>query len=196
MKIKTSHKDSSSHLLNSPSAFCINKNKVKVFVLGADPSNFSDNGKTKQLNKVFGIGDGDARYFAGILRNLKEIGLDLEGIYVQNMISLYMDEETSKNKNWENIAEGFVKSRIHEFNKIDKSRKIPVLVTAEKIYKFLLAEEVNPQSATSFYTCESTIPIDSEKNKLGRPLIPFYRHPKYELKKWKDYKNKIIKLIG
>ena len=33
-----------------PKPFCFNKNKVKAFVLGADPTNFSDHGKPNKEN--------------------------------------------------------------------------------------------------------------------------------------------------
>jgi hypothetical protein len=45
--------------MNTPTPFCININKIKTIVLGADPSNNTENGKMKILTKAFGIGDGE-----------------------------------------------------------------------------------------------------------------------------------------
>lgn len=194
MKVKKQNVDMLSRLTH-PTYFCFKKNKIKVFVLGADPSNNSDKGKTKHLTKVFGIGDGDARYFSGILSNLKEIGLCLEDIYVQNLITEYMEEETTNNKDWEKIADQYVGPRKKEFDKVDKTQKIPVLITAERIYKYLLNDKNSAYTAEKFYRCVADIPIDAKGNKLGRPLIPFYRHKKYNLKDWHNYKYEIIMLL-
>ena len=179
----------------SPTAYCFNKENVKAFVLGADPSNFSEKGKTKILTTVFGIGDGDRRYFSGILKNLNMIGLSLEDIYVQNLITDYLKEETTKNKRWEFIAKDYIEDRKLEFDGIDKTGNIPVLVTAERIYKFLINDDIIYHKAAEFYNCQADIPINSGDNKLGRPLIPFYRNHKYSLNNWEDYKNRIIEII-
>lgn len=191
------NKNNKSSLMNlsHPTYFCFNKSKIKVFVLGADPSNNSDKGKTKQLTKVFAIGDGDARYFSGILSNLKEIGLCLEDIYVQNLITEYFEEETTNNKDWEKIADQYVGLRKKEFDKVDKTKKIPVLITAERIYKYLLIDNNKTYRAEDFYNCIIETPFKSDQNKLGRPIIPFYRHKKYNLKDWQNYKYEIIKLL-
>jgi len=79
-----------------PSPFCINNKKVKAIILGCDPSNRSENGETKKLFTVFGIGTGDHRYFREILKNLKQIGIALEDIYVQNVIPYYMKKKHQK----------------------------------------------------------------------------------------------------
>jgi len=162
--------------MNIPKPFCFNKSKIKAFVLGADPSNFSDHGKTVYLDTVFGIGSGDHRYFEGILRNLKEIGLGLEDIYVQNLVQEYLPDETSKLKDWEKYADKWVHISKSEFDDIDKSCKTPVLVTAERIMKYLFSET---PPVEEIYNGNIEIPFND--NKLSRPLIPFYRHPKYSL---------------
>jgi len=83
--------------------FCFNPKKVKAFVLGCDPTNFSDNGRPVELDYVFGIGQ-DHRYFSDILSNLIHVGLHLENIYIQNLVTEYQIEETGKNKNWDTVA--------------------------------------------------------------------------------------------
>jgi hypothetical protein len=41
--------------------------------------------------------------------------------------------------------------------------------------------------ASEIYALKTEIPIPPEANKLGRPLIPLYRHYRYNLLKWPDY---------
>jgi len=62
--------------MKTPSPFCFNPSKIKAFVLGCDPTNFSDNGKPVGLNYVFGIGQ-DHWYFSDILSNLQLTGVQL-----------------------------------------------------------------------------------------------------------------------
>lgn len=165
-----------------PEPFCFNKRKFKAFVLGADPSNFSNKGETVKLKTVFGIGSGDARYFKDILQNLKAIGLELEDVYIQNLIPVYMKKETQMNKLWNEIAEYFVEHLRKEFYQIDKKGNTPVLVTAEKILKFLLSDKKIYQKAKEYYSYpELLLPIKATQNKLNRLVLPFYRHQAYKL---------------
>ena len=177
-----------------PKPFCFNPKNIKAFVLGCDPTNFSDNGKLKLLNTVFGIGE-DHRYFKDILENLKLIGLHLEDIYVQNLITDYPKEETGKNKDWEKIAEEYLPHRIKEFDNIDQRRNIPILLTAERLYKFLLNKGEKPAKAEDLYKLNSPIPVPPELNKLKRPLIPLYRHFNYSLKKYPVYQQTLTEIM-
>jgi hypothetical protein len=179
----------------APTPFCYNPQKVKAIVLGADPSNFSDNGKRKILNKVFGIGDGDARYFQGILKNLREVELGLEDIYVDNLIQDYLDSETSKNKNWDTIAKLNIPICLKRLDAVDKKRILPVLHTTEAIYKVVCPN--NPISAKQFYFLKESIPTPPSENELKRPIIPFYRHKdnNLSLPKNSDYKSEIKKIL-
>jgi hypothetical protein len=161
-----------------PKPFCFNKSKIKAFVLGADPTNFSDHGKPVQIDTVFAIGSGDHRCFDGILKNLEAIELGLKDIYVQNLIQEPLESETAKNKDWEIHAENWLSITKVEFDKVDPSKKIPVLVTAERIMKFLYPE-VPP--AKDIYS--GTIAVPFVDNLLGRPLFAFYRHYEYALSK-------------
>ena len=162
-----------------PEPFCFNPKKIKAFVLGADPSNFSDGGKPQFLTTVFGIGY-DHRYFSGILKNLNAVGLHLEDVYVQNVVRNYMIKETGSNKTWKLFAEHWLPDLKEELDLIDKSKKMPVLVTAESILKFLVKKGVKVEKADTIYS-NPVSPIPAENSKLGRPLIAFYRHPKYSL---------------
>jgi hypothetical protein len=181
---------------STPTAFCYNPHQVRAIVLGADPSNFSDVGKRKILTKVFGIGDGDPRYFQGILKNLKEVGLGLEDIYVDNLIQDYLDAETSKNKEWYAIAAQNIPLCLTRLDAIDKKRKLPVFLTTEVLYKVLI--NTQPISANQFYTQPELIPIPAESNELKRLLIPFYRHQDYSMliQKWNLYRLRIMDFLA
>ena len=169
--------------MNSPNPFCLNKKSFKAFVLGADPTNFSDHGNPKQLEYVFGILSDEPRYFIGILKNLYLIGLHLEDIYVQNLIPVYLDRETAKNKDWEVHATIWLPKLIEEFDQVNPGRKKPVLVTAERIMKFLVNEDLLlPRAKVIYVEINSYLFVVKPKyNKLGRPLYAFYRHPAYEM---------------
>jgi hypothetical protein len=180
--------------MNQPQPFCFNPTKIKAFVLGCDPTNFSDSGKPVELNYVFGIGQ-DHRYFSDILSNLQLLGLHLENVYVQNLVTEYLDKETGKNENWEAAAEHYVASRKEEFDKVDPTGEIPVFLTAERLYNFLLNDGEKKWNASELYALKTEIPIPPDANKLGRPLIPLYRHFSYKLGKWLEYSEEINKIM-
>lgn len=179
-----------------PASFCFDRKKVKAIVLGADPSNFSNKKKTVKLNTVFGIGSGNSSYFSGILENLNLVGIGLHEVYVQNLVPNYVNAETGQNKSWSIFADHWVEHIRLEFDTIDKSRKTPVLLTAELLYRYLLNEKVTRFSASKIYSRNSkvSIPIPSGDNKLKRPIIPFYRFDRgdksYHLRnpQWNNYK--------
>jgi hypothetical protein len=74
---------------------------------------------------------------------------------------------------------------------LDKSRRVPVLLTAEKIYKVLLNDGINREKPAELYSTESNVPIPAQANKLKTPLIPFFRNLKYSLSQNTDYRDKI-----
>ncbi len=168
-----------------PKHFCCFPKKFKAFVLGCDPSNNSDNGKRADLEYVFVIGQ-DGRYFRDILAKPNLIGLHMEDIYIQNLITDYQDQETGSNKDWENAAKKSLSERIKEFDEQDPRRDIPVLVTAERPYNFLLADKGQILPSKNLYT-NARLPVAAELNKLGRPIFPFFRHHKYKLTDFSDY---------
>lgn len=69
------------------------KGPIRAIVIGADPTFEKDNGKFKV---VFGLDDENSIFFKSILDNLQEIGINLDNIYVQNLIKTYFKSETSK----------------------------------------------------------------------------------------------------
>jgi len=184
-----------------PNPFCYKRNRVRAFVLGADPSNFSGPGETTIFfQTVFGLGEGDARYFSRILSNLKETGLSLEDVYVQNLVRNYLLFETSKNpKIWGRFAEHWLPLLKEELDSVDPSRKVPVLVTAEIIFRFL-HPSLKKVRAREIYTSKRKDilqqQLGSDDNRLIRPVIPFYRHISYRLtnEEFDPYKNFIRSL--
>ena len=177
-----------------PHPYCYDFKYVKAFVLGTDPSNFSDNGTPVVLDTVFAIGSGDPRYFRDILNNLKCIGLNLENIYVQNLVRNYMTFETSKNLPlWHEFASKWIEIVKQELHAIDPKAQIPALITAETIYDFLLVDKREKCKAIAFYDCKTVIPIEKTTNKLERPIIPLYRHPTYKLtsNRWNEYLSRL-----
>ena len=175
--------------MKNPKPFCFNKKTFKAFVLGADPTNFSDNGKPKQLEFAFGILSDEPRYFNGILKNLNQMGLHLEDIYVQNLVQEYLTEETAKNEDWEKQAEKWLPNLIKEFEEVNPGRKKPVLVTAERIMRFLVNDGYKLPAAKDIYSKDANtiICIKPKDNRLSRPLFAFYRHPSYSLMKRDKY---------
>lgn len=169
--------------MKTPNCFCLNKKTFKIFVLGADPTNFTDNGKPKQLAYVFGILSDEHRYFSRILKNLNQIGLHLEDVYIQNAVPEYLKDETTKNKEWETYAEKWLPELKAEFDKVNPGRRKPVLVTAERIMKFLVNDGYKLPKAKIIYSkeAETLFVVKAKDNKLNRPLYAFYRHPSYAL---------------
>ena len=180
--------------VNVPGPFFYNAKRLNAIILGADPSNFSDKGKRTILTKAFGIGDGDARYFQGILANLKEIGLNLEDIYVDNLIQKYLNSETSKNIDWTRLAKQNITECLGRLDKIDERRRLPVFITAEAIFAVISSSN---KKAVYYYTNPDSIPVSPADNELRRPIIPLYRHLKYSLQNpaRNNYRFKIIELL-
>ncbi len=175
---------------NSPKPFCFNRSKVKAFVLGCDPTNESNKGKRVEIEFSFGIGK-DARYFRQIMDNLNLIGLHLEDLFIQNLIVDYQEKDTTKNKSWKQDASRYIEERILEFKQVDPYRKLPVFLTSQVLYDVLLNDGEDHYTSTNLYNLHSIIPIPSDKNKLGWPLFPLYRHNRYKLLNWPEYLSKL-----
>jgi len=173
-----------------PKSFCFNKSKIKAIVLGCDPTNFSNKGNRVSLSYAFGIGQ-DPRYFMDVLKNLNIIGLNLEDIYITNLVRTYLKDETEKNTTWEISAKRSLKDLFEELEEIDPKRKLPVFLTAKRIYTFLLNDNIPRQRPKDIYDLKAEIPIKPENNKLKRNLFPLFRHYEYSLAKNKEYSIKL-----
>lgn len=178
-------------LNKAPQPFCFNKSKVKAFVLGADPTNFSKDKKRVDLYFAFGIGQ-NPNYFRKMLLDLNQVGLHLEDLYIQNLLPDYQDKETGKNENFKRKASENTKAIVIEFNAIDPLKKVPVFITAEVIYKAVLNEDEIGFKAEELYSLETEIPVPPNRNKLKRSIIPLFRHDKYRYTNWPEYKEQVI----
>lgn len=184
--------------MEHPKPFCLNKKIFKVFILGADPTNFTDNGKPKMIEYAFGILSDEPRYFSSILRNLNHVGLHLEDIYVQNVIQEYLEDETSKNKDWEVHAQKWLPKLKKELDSISKAKRKPILITAERIMKFLVNDDFKLPNAKDIYSNDrqELFIVKPKNNKLGSPLIAFYRHPAYGMAQNDKYWEFLINMFA
>ncbi len=180
--------------MNTPKSFCTDTNKIKAFVLGCDPTAFDKDENRLEFEYVFDLGN-DERYFSGVVENLKQVGLSIGEIYVQNLVTDYQNQETGKNHQWEQIASGYIAERKKEFDKIDPKGEIPVFLTSEVLYKVLLNPDEEQYKASQLYNSQKLLPISAKFNLLSRPLIPLYRHWNYKLKKWPQFSNAIKSLF-
>jgi hypothetical protein len=174
--------------MNPPKPHIPPKASIKAFVLGCDPTAFDKKRNRRVFNYVFDI-EGDKRYFAGILKNLEAVGLCMDCIYVDNLVTGYQEEETAKNKNWGSIAAREIPLRKQEFDAIDPSVKLPVFLTSQLLYKVLLNDGINPKTPAILYA--EAAPIPAADNKLGRPLVVLYRHYMYNAKNQEHYFTKM-----
>ncbi len=178
-----------------PRSYCANPSSVKAIYLGCDPSNKGE----KRFCYAFALPDGDeygfGRFVSGHEASLKSIGLTWNKVYAQNLCQNYFTKETSENlKNWKRAAELWIPILKEELRTF--SGEIPVLLTAEELYRILLKPGENPTKAKDFYNGKAPVPISPELNRLGRPLIPFYRHRNYQLSKWLAYATLVSKLVN
>lgn len=178
----------------APKPYFTNTDTIKAFVLGCDPTAKDKQGNPLFFEYVFDI-KGDKRYFAGIKGNLRDIGLSIDDIYVQNLITNYLDAETSENKGWMKEAVKHIESRKQEFDAIDPSRKFPVFLTSEVLHRVLVLDGQKSSTAADLYANPQFIPLKPDSNKLGRALIPLYRHSRYQLKKQKEYTARLIQIV-
>lgn len=174
-----------------PSAYP-GKNKIKAILIGADPTNNGTKAEPKpmKLNTVFGIGSNcENDFFRPQLINLKAIGLDKEDLYIQNLCRNYFKQQTTENKDWNKVAELWVKYLKEEIQHIDP--KVPLLVTAEKIMKIFFSKV---PKASVLYGMESEFSFHSEI--IGRDVYPFYRHFSYNLNDRGKYRDFLIEKLG
>lgn len=169
----------------TPKAYFKDLNKIRAFVLGCDPTAIEGK-EQKWFEFVFDIG-GDRRYFSSIQKNLEILGLEMNDIYVQNLITAYQAQESTKNTEWYTTAKNFIHDRKSEFDTIDSSQKVPVFLTSYMLYKVLLKHNVELRTAKELYSNWESVPIPSDSNLLNRPLIPLFRHSHYLLSKWPEY---------
>ena len=166
------------------------KNKTRAILIGADPTNNGTKAEPGpiKLKTVLGIGANcGIDFFRPQSTNLKAIGLDKEDLYIQNLCRNYFKQQTTENKDWNKVAELWVKYLKEEIQHIDP--KVPLLVTAEKIMKVFFPKV---PKAEILYSMKGNFPLHSKI--MGRNVYPLYRHFNYflTLEKWKKYKDHLV----
>jgi len=178
-------------IYNLPKPYYKDIKSVKAILLGCDPTNIKYNIRFEYVFALERIHKEFERFVLGWDESLKAIDLSFETIYTQNLCRNYFKEETSKNKIWCEAAEFWIPYLIDELNQFDEN--IPVLMSSEMIYKALLIDLRKDYKEPEYlYSNLQNIPIPPEKNKLNRPLIPFYRHRKYSINNYPEYRNKLF----
>lgn len=187
-----------------PKPYCKDLDRIKAIYLGCDPSNT----RKIEFEYAFAINHPDRQFKAFVTKNsnnLKEVGLTFDDLYVQNLCQNYFEKETSKNlKVWTAAAYGFwIDYTKKELDALFKP-EIPVFLTSKYLFDVLVNKDYKDVSALEFYVCKVDIPIPVNANKLGRPLIPFYRggNPKKKIKyalkggNWSAYQSKIKTILN
>ncbi|MCK5278007.1 MAG: hypothetical protein KAK04_05700 [Cyclobacteriaceae bacterium] len=171
-----------------PEAYYKDLDNVKAILLGCDPSN---NYRVK-FPYVFALQFDDSRFNAfksNWKRSLGAINLGFDTVYIQNLCRNYFEHETSKNKIWKQVAELWIQELKEELDILTPN--IPVLLSSEMLYQVLLNSDIEKVKAKDFYELKVPFLIKPTGNKLNRPLIPFYRHYRYDISKWERYKNSL-----
>lgn len=176
-----------------PATFTGN-DKIKAIVLGADPTHIV-NGEPEQLEKVFQLNKPKSSpYWRSMNTNIAQIAnLSLDNLHVQNVCRNYFTKETSKNKDWVHIARNYWVEHLKEELDSKFDKEIPVFMTTEFILHSLLIDDYIKIKAKDIY--QNCITIKKEDNLLARELIAFYRHPKYSLSNWNNYRDYISSKI-
>lgn len=177
-----------------PHEHSVKSKNVKAIILGTDPSNFSNNGKTVIMTHVFDLQNSRAHYFNNINNNIRMLGLNKESIYVQNVVRNYMTKESPDNKLWFDFAELWKPILMEDLDKLDPKMELPVFATAECILNVLLNFPDEQKIPANKYYNDRII-VHPEENYLGRNLIPcFRRNFKYsEFPLYVEYIKKFIK---
>ena len=161
------------------------KSKTRAIILGADPTHII-NDKPVIMEKVFGLEKEESPYWRSIQRNLDQLNfITIDNLYVQNVCQNYFKCETSKNKEWLNIAREYWIPFLKEELDGLFDPEVPVLLTTEFILKAVLKDPAQIKKAKDIYTDKISFP--PTVNRLGREMFAFYRHYKYGLGRWKEY---------
>ncbi len=186
------------HVLMSeelPAAF--NGGSLKAIFLGTDPGRTRDGTNNARFQYVFCLEKGfDSPYFTQFRKNLEEVHLTLQNLYVQNLCRNYFTLDTLDHRyHWLRCARLWLSSLKSELDTVDPGRRLPVLISAHILLKALTTGRC--QEAEYYYRSGKF--VDIRNNVLGRTLIPFFRGGagKYDLSTdtWKDYKMQVAHAV-
>lgn len=186
-----------------PKAYFKDLQNVKAIYLGCDPSN--GNTETKRVLFPYAMAiNTDNKLFKNFVKdhekNLEQIGLSLDDVYVQNLCQNYFVKVTSENLTlWKKAAKEYWIERLKEELSI-LDNNIPILLTSSYLYEILINKDTKKHKPLEFYNCSVNIPIPPKDNLLDRPLIPMYRNKiptNYHLTNpnWNDYRVKIMSIL-
>jgi hypothetical protein len=166
---------------NLPLPFFCHLSEVRAIVLGTDPSNQ----QTNALKQVFGLEEPQSVYFASFRSNLAILMLTDSQIYVQNLCKNYFKDGSEQNPCWLAVAELWTPLLKRELDSILPSN-IPVLLTAQKLLQALTTNEhLHVVPAQEIYS--RRLLVEPHESKLGRLLVPMFRHYQYNLSQWPHY---------
>jgi hypothetical protein len=185
-----------------PQAYCENTANARAIVLGTDPSYYPEKGKEfRQIRYVFELETYKEKrnnpYFDPTLNNLESVGLGLDTVYVENLCRNYFHKITYHNKDvWKQAAAFWIPLLVAELDQKCSNKTMPVLLTTEILYQILINDESQAKTAKELYARDGLVPVPADQNKLGRPLIPLYRHYEYELKRHTEYRDRVKKILN
>lgn len=142
--------------------------------MGADPTTIDGH----VFEYVFGI-DSEKDYFWKTKSNLRGLGLMWNDVYIQNLIHSYQTAVEHDNPDWEVVASKWLPVTKAEFDAVDPSLNLPVLITIKRLLNFLMDYSV--EDFDDYYKGELEVPILAKDNKLKRPLIPVFDGINYKL---------------
>lgn len=181
----TSDKKIISDKLPFPKAFKGDK-KTKTIVLGADPTHITKDGIT-DIKVVFNLCKSvKYRYWNSIERNINQLGLELNDLYVQNICRNFFEQETSKHKQlWIAVAQNFWIEKLKKELDSLFEKDIPILMTTQFILQAALKSKSDFLPAQKVYN--ECLFFSRENNFLDRNLYALYRHPLYSLENYHKY---------
>jgi hypothetical protein len=178
-----------------PSAF--NGGSLRAIFLGTDPGRTHETTDKARFQYVFCLEKGlESPYFMQFRKNLEEIRLTLQNLYVQNLCRNYFTLDTLDHRHhWLRCARLWLDSLKSELDTVDPSHRLPAFISAHILLKAL----TNGRCHEAEYYYRSGKFVGKSENALGRTLIPFFRGGagKYDLSTdiWKDYKIQVTHAV-
>ena len=170
-----------------PKPFYGNIATVKAIVIGPDPSIMLKH----NFKYVYGLETPNNKYFVNHKANLRSVGIDLDNIYVQNLVQNYSNKNNDRNPVWYEMAEIWKPTLKQELDTLF-SPKIPVFFTSVRVLQSLMPEKINKMNVVSFYQ-EGKF-IAAYKNYLKRTLIPLQTSQFYH--KYDLFTKNVKRLLG
>ena len=147
--------------------------KTRAIIIGTDPSNYDDRGKTLVMSHAFDMQNPKSKYWMEIFNNIKYLGLDKTSVYMQYLVRNYMNKVTRENGHWYDFAEIWKSMLKEDLDKFDPEMKLPVLALSDFVVTALLNNPDQHNIPFDKYY-EQNIIIQPEENYLERKIIPCF----------------------